>query len=68
MITREQLEKNQVFIYALVLMLAAGIGLLWPEFTSRLDRAISLVLAVLMYGMFSQIPFFRIKEALSTRS
>jgi len=29
---------------------------------------ISLVLAVLMYGMFAQIPFFRIKEALSNRS
>lgn len=28
---------------------------------------ISFVLAVLMYGMFAQIPFFRLKEALTNR-
>jgi ACR3 family arsenite efflux pump ArsB len=48
-------------------IVAAGIGLLWPALSSRLDSAISLVLAILMYGMFAQIPFFRLKEALANR-
>jgi len=38
MSAREQLEKNQALLYALALTLAAGTGLLWPEFSSRLDR------------------------------
>ncbi|MCG5254763.1 arsenic resistance protein [Brevibacillus agri] len=67
MISREQLEKNQVWLYAFVLVIAAGFGLLWPESGESLDRTISFVLAILMYGMFAQIPFFRLKEALSNR-
>lgn len=65
--SREQLEKNQIWLYALVLFIAAGIGLFWPKFSARLDHIISLVLAILLYGMFTQIPFFRLKEALSNR-
>lgn len=67
MISREQLEKNQVWLYALALIIAAGFGLLWPEASGNLDRMISFVLAFLMYGMFAQIPFFRLKEALTNR-
>ncbi|MFE6798345.1 arsenic resistance protein [Paenibacillus chitinolyticus] len=67
MISREQLEKNQVWLYAFVLIIAAGFGLLWPDSSENLDRMISLVLAILMYGMFAQIPFFRLKEALTNR-
>lgn len=67
MISREQIEKNQVWLYFITLAIAAGLGLLWPEFGSRLDVAISFVLAILMYGMFTQIPFFRLKESLVNR-
>jgi len=67
MFSREQLEKNQVWLYALALIIAAGFGLLWPEASGNLDRMISFILAVLMYGMFTQIPFFRLKEALTNR-
>lgn len=67
MISREQLDKNQVWLYALALMIAAGFGLLWPGAGENLDRMISFVLAILMYGMFAQIPFFRLKEALTNR-
>lgn len=35
MVSREQLEKNQVWLYALVLILATGIGLLWPETSAK---------------------------------
>ncbi|MEG6520794.1 hypothetical protein [Desulfotomaculum sp. 1211_IL3151] len=57
MLSREQLEKNQVWFYALTLVIATGVGLLWSEFATKLDRTISFVLAILMYGMFTQIPF-----------
>lgn len=66
-ISREQLENNQVWLYAFVLIIAAGYGLLLPESSESLDRMISFVLAILMYGMFAQIPFFRLKEALTNR-
>jgi ACR3 family arsenite efflux pump ArsB len=67
MISREQLENNQVWLYALTLIAATGIGLLWPTFSSRLDSTISFILAILMYGMFAQIPFFRLIEVLANR-
>lgn len=67
MISREQLEKNQVGLYALTLAAGAGLGLIWPEYGSRLDMTVSLMLALLLYGMFAQIPFFRLKEALANR-
>ncbi|WP_217558631.1 arsenic resistance protein [Paenibacillus sp. GbtcB18] len=67
MISRDQLEKNQAWLYAFVLIIAAGFGLLWPDSSENLDRMISFVLAILMYGMFAQIPFFRLKEALTNR-
>ncbi|MGW9124163.1 arsenic resistance protein [Paenibacillus chitinolyticus] len=67
MISRDQLEKKQVWLYAFVLIIAAGFGLVWPDSSENLDRMISFVLAILMYGMFAQIPFFRLKEALANR-
>lgn len=67
MVSSEQLEKKQVWVYAFALIIAAGFGLLWPESSESLDFMISFVLAILMYGMFAQIPFFRLKEALTNR-
>lgn len=66
-ISREELEKNQVWLYAFVLLIAAGVGLLWPASSESLDSMISFILAILLYAMFAQIPFFRLKEALSNR-
>lgn len=68
MISREQFEHNQVWLYAFVLMIAAGFGLLWPESSESLDRMISFVLAILLYGIFTQIPFHRLKEALTNQT
>lgn len=67
MISREQMDKNQVWIYVATLIVAAGVGVWLPEFSSNLDGFISFVLAVLMYGMFTQIPFFRLKDAFRNR-
>lgn len=65
--SREKLEENQVWLYAITLVIAAGAGLLFSDFGSSLDKLVSFVLAVLMYGMFTQIPFLKLKESLSNR-
>lgn len=63
MFTREKLENNQVWLYVIVLAIAAGFGLLTSDFAGRLDGSISIIIAILMYSMFSQIPFVAFKEA-----
>lgn len=69
MITREKLEQNQIWIYAATLVAAAGLGLLYPGPMSNLDHQIliSVIIGVLMFGMFTQIPFTSIKESLANR-
>ena len=65
--TREQLENNQIWLYGIVVVLAAGVGLLVPELSGQLDVTISVVIAILMYSMFSQIPFTALKESFANR-
>ncbi|MFJ6414396.1 arsenic resistance protein [Terribacillus saccharophilus] len=69
MITREKLEHTQVWLYVAVLILATGLGLFAPNLMKVLDNhiLISFIIAVLMYGMFSQIPFTSIKESFGNR-
>ncbi len=67
MISREKLENNQVFLYVIVLLIAAGVGLLAPYVGEQLDVTISFVIAILMYSMFSQIPFTALRESFANR-
>ncbi|USK62218.1 arsenic resistance protein [Peribacillus asahii] len=67
MITREQLENNQVLLYVIVLVIAAGFGLIVPDFAEQLNVTISVVIAILMYSMFSQIPFTSLKKSFANR-
>jgi len=67
MFTREQLEEKQISLYVIVLVIAAGFGLFMPDFAGRLDVTISLVIPILMYSMFSQIPFASLKESFGNR-
>ncbi|WP_409271550.1 arsenic resistance protein [Neobacillus sp. SCS-31] len=67
MITREKLENNQVWLYVIVLIIASGFGLLAPDIGGQLDSTISFVIAILMYSMFSQIPFVSLKKAFGNR-
>ena len=64
---REQLEENQIWIYALALALGAGLGLWRPPFGEFLEFLISPVLAIMLYGMFTQIPFLHLREAFANR-
>jgi len=69
MITREKLEQNQIWLYVATLVLACCLGLLTPKLMNNLDNhiLIAVVIAILMYGMFTQIPFTSIKESLGNR-
>lgn len=67
MITREELENNQVWLYVIVLVTAAGFGLIVPDFAGQLNGTISVVIAILMYSMFSQIPFTSLKKSFANR-
>jgi ACR3 family arsenite efflux pump ArsB len=49
------------------LAIGAGLGLWRPTFGASLEFLISPVLAVLLYGMFAQIPFLHLREAFANR-
>lgn len=65
--TRERLEENQIWIYAVALALGGGIGLWRPAIGENLELLISPVLAIMLYGMFTQIPFLHLREAFANR-
>ncbi len=65
--TREQLEKNQIWLYAVALAIGVGLGLGQPVFALGLEPLVSPVLAVLLYGMFAQIPFLHLRKAFANR-
>lgn len=67
MISREKLENNQVWLYVVVLAIAAGVGLMLPSVAEPLDVTISVVIALLMYSMFSQIPFMSLTKSFGNR-
>ena len=67
MISREKLENNQVWLYVIVLVIAAGFGIMVPDYSGQLDVTISVVIAILMYSMFSQIPFTSLNKSFANR-
>lgn len=64
---REQLEEKQILVYAVALVIGTAFGLWRPAFGAGLELLISPVLAILLYSMFSQIPFFHLREAFANR-
>ncbi|MCD8843541.1 arsenic resistance protein [Staphylococcus gallinarum] len=58
------IEQRQIYIYLLSLVFAALLGLYIPNFTKSFEPAISILLTLLMFFMFSQIPFFKFKGRL----
>ncbi|WP_089751669.1 arsenic resistance protein [Halobacillus alkaliphilus] len=63
MLSKHKLENNQIWIYFISLLAAAGFGFLMPRSAESLESIISIVIAVLLYSMFSQIPFTSMKES-----
>ncbi|MEX0999323.1 MAG: arsenic resistance protein [Thermodesulfobacteriota bacterium] len=58
------LEEKQISIYALAIIAGAALGLFIPDAGQSTEILIEPVLAVLLYGMFVQIPFFQLRSAL----
>lgn len=67
MFTRESLEKDQIGVYAVALIVGGTVGLLSPRIGSYLEPLVSFIIAVLLFSMFCQIPFLKLREALSNR-
>ena len=65
--TRERLEENQIWVYAVTLALGGSIGLWRPTIGKNLEFLISPVLAIMLYGMFTQIPFLHLRAAFANR-
>lgn len=64
---REQLERHQIPVYFIAVVLAAAIGLLAPSAARPLELLVTPAIAVLMYAMFLQIPFLDLRAGLGNR-
>lgn len=64
---REQLEKNQIPVYFVAVIVAAMGGLLAPNASQALGAMVTPAIAVLMYAMFLQIPFLDLREGLTNK-
>ncbi len=67
MIRKEKLEENQISIYILTIIVSVFIGLNWNN-SHILETAIEPVIGILLYSMFCQIPFLKLKQSLKNRS
>ncbi|MEG0440121.1 MAG: arsenic resistance protein [Solibacillus sp.] len=63
--TRDQLEKNQIWLFAIALLIGGIVGISKERLGTSLEWLISPLIAMLMYGMFTQIPFLKLREAIS---
>lgn len=64
---RDQLERNQIPLYFVAVVLAAALGLLAPGAADPLAALVTPAIAVLMYAMFLQIPFLALRAGLGNR-
>lgn len=65
MLRLESVEKNQIGVYAAALISGAVMGLLSPAIGMFVEPAISFMIAILLFSMFCQIPFLKLREALT---
>ncbi|MBZ6494533.1 arsenic resistance protein [Natrinema longum] len=63
MLSKEWLQRRQVAIYAVAVLLAGGFGLGLPASAALFERLITPVLAVLLYATFLEVPFVRFRRA-----
>lgn len=61
---KSMIEKYQIYIYFIALLSGVLVGLISNIFANILESIISASLFLLMFSMFSQIPFFNIKHSL----
>lgn len=63
MVSLKQLETHQIAIYMCAILFAIITGLLVPNIGESLELLITPILGLMLYGMFSQIPFRDILQA-----
>lgn len=64
MLSREGLEKNQIPVYIIAIILGGIAGLIHTKIGGLLEPVVSIAIAVLLFSMFCQIPFLELREAL----
>lgn len=62
---KNSLENNQIYIYFIAVIIAIILGLTSYDFSHLLESWIMLLLALLMFAMFAQIPFTQLRQALT---
>lgn len=60
---RETLEKYQVFLYLIAIIVGLTLGIQSPEQTGNLEQALWPLLGVLLYATFTQIPLSQLGDA-----
>ena len=61
------LQRRQVAVYAVAVLLAVTVGLNRPATASVVERFIDPVLALLLYATFLEVPFVRFRRAFRNR-
>lgn len=59
---KTKIEHFQIYIYFSALILAIVIGINFPSISSILETFVAIFIAILMFSMFSQIPFFELQK------
>ena len=59
------LEDRQIYIYLLFIMMGVGFGLLFDHASLIFEPFISILIAILLFSMFAQIPFLSLRQKIS---
>ncbi|WP_089815516.1 arsenic resistance protein [Halomicrobium zhouii] len=65
--SKRSLQRHQVAVYAVAVLVAVALGVGRPGAARSLERLINPVLAVLLYVTFLEVPFVRIRAAFRDR-
>lgn len=63
MVTMNWLQRHQVAVYTVAVMVAIGVGVGRPRSATFIEPLIDPVLAILLYVTFLEIPFVRLRRA-----
>ncbi|WP_141503643.1 arsenic resistance protein [Paenibacillus luteus] len=66
-LNRDTLENKQISIYVVTLVIGGVIGMAFPQSGTTLSGMITPLLALLLYSMFAQLPFLKLRESLANR-
>jgi len=64
---REWLQRRQVGVYAVAVLLAVAVGVGRPTAAPTVEQFIDSVLAMLLYVTFLEVPFVRLRRAFRNR-